>query len=723
MANRFNRSFISPHVRTLRFKLLVFILAVSLLPLVGISFFSYSLVRKTITEDRIKLFLEQLAQDTVDKIDLTLLEKREGVRSMAVSFPTSMIKSAPVRDLERLLNALSHANEVYDLIMVIDAQGIIRATNTLDRYDVDLSQKVHQSLEGHHISEFPSDEKWLQPSFNGGPSQSDWYSSDLTRAIYDYSKLDIAQQYNIGFSEPLVDPETGDLLGVWCNLMNWGYIQEILDNVEKDLRRLEFESGYAFLFKRDADTIIGHKYRKNRIHQKDTASDSAVANNYGTTLLGTHHLSALHEAALRGDRWLTYRYPADVQKISGLARINNQNFGWICGVGINNEDIFEPVQILKYVFILGTLTLAGVVVALTYVVTRGITVPLNRLTTTAQLMSEGHLDQRVRINSSDEVGLLGQAFNEMASSIALRDEKLLELNKNLEQKVKVRTEQLERSNEALQNAYLELQNTQEHLIQSEKMASLGQLVAGIAHEIKNPLNFIYGNTGFLDQYIRSLKRLIKELEGLPSITTSDQRKIEALKQAIGYDFLITDLDTLIENFSEGARRINGIVKDLRTFSRMDTEQFSEVDLHATIDVALNLLSNQYRGRIIVHREYGAIPSIYGYEGKLNQVFMNLVSNAIQAIEKEGDIWITTLAENGNVQIRIKDNGSGISKNHLSKIFEPFFTTKGVGQGTGLGLSISYGIVQQHDGQITAESVPGEGTTFTVVLPAKPSKAS
>lgn len=711
-----------PRFRSLRVKLLVFILAVSLLPLAGISFFAYFRARETITEDRIKLFLEQMAQDTVDKIDLTLLEKQEGVRSMAATLPLHLITQRNPQELERVLNILTQTHEVYDLILVLDIHGNVLAANTLDRFGTDVSEKVRRYVEGHNVSEFPADKRALERSLSGHPSQVDWYSSDLVKAVYDFSKSDIAQQYNIGFSEPLFDRETRNLLGVWYNLMNWGYIQDILDTVEQDLRRLKFESGYAFLFKRDANTIIGHKYRKNRIQPHDP-TEVTLTNNYGTRLVETHGLPNLHEAALRGDRTVSYYYPARVEKISGLARMSNNAFGWICGVGINNQDIFKPVQILKYVFISATLGLAALVVMLTYVVTRGITVPLKRLTTTAQRMSEGQLHHRVLVNSNDEVGLLGQAFNEMATSIAVRDEQLLELNKNLELKVKERTEQLEKSNEALQKAYQDLQGAQQHLIQSEKMASLGQLVAGIAHEIKNPLNFIYGNTGFLSKYVGSLKSLIAALEHLPSIDMADHRKIQTLKGEMDYDFLIQDLDTLVANFAEGAQRINNIVKDLRTFSRMDAEQLSDIDLHASIDVALNLLANQYRGRIQIHREYAHIPHIQGYEGKLNQVFMNLLSNAIQAVEKEGDIWIRTSTGNGQVKIQIQDNGIGIPRNHLHKIFEPFFTTKGVGQGTGLGLSISYGIVQQHEGRIVAESTPGQGSTFTVILPAKPGKGS
>jgi signal transduction histidine kinase len=192
--------------------------------------------------------------------------------------------------------------------------------------------------------------------------------------------------------------------------------------------------------------------------------------------------------------------------------------------------------------------------------------------------------------------------------------------------------------------------------------------------------------------------------------------MERLKDTIHYPFIREDLKTLIDNFTEGARRINTIVSDLRTFSRMDTDTISEIDLHASLEMSLNLLRNQYRNRIEIHREYGDIPRIQGYSGKLSQVFMNLLSNAFHAVKDKGEVWIRTRSSNGTVEVEIEDNGIGIPREYLKRIFEPFFTTKPVGQGTGLGLSISYGIIEQHHGKIHVASIPEKGSTFTVRLP-------
>jgi two-component system, NtrC family, sensor kinase len=216
---------------------------------------------------------------------------------------------------------------------------------------------------------------------------------------------------------------------------------------------------------------------------------------------------------------------------------------------------------------------------------------------------------------------------------------------------------------------------------------------------------------------------VEAFNRLPSISAEDRAEIVRQMESIHYAFIKEDLKTLIDNFADGARRINAIVSDLRTFSRMDADSISEVDLHASLELSLNLLRNQYKNRIEIHKEFRDIPKIQGYSGKLHQVFMNLLSNAFHAVRGNGDVWIRTRSTSGAVEIEIEDNGVGIAKENLKRIFEPFFTTKPIGQGTGLGLSISYGIIEQHEGKISVASVPEKGTTFTVRLPIFQEKAS
>ena len=337
---------------------------------------------------------------------------------------------------------------------------------------------------------------------------------------------------------------------------------------------------------------------------------------------------------------------------------------------VDESDVFRPVKALSYWLIGVTILLAVLVVFFTYVIAGGITVPLKIMTRSASRIAQGNLDERVPIRSSDELGMLAATFNDMAQSLSVREIQLQELNKNLENMVRDRTLELENSHEALKRAYLDLQSDQEQLVQTEKMASLGQLVSGIAHEIKNPLNFIYGNTGFLADYTAKLQQLVESFERLPSISDEDRSQIARMQEEMHYGFIKEDLKILIDNFTEGARRINTIVTDLRTFSRMDTDTITEVDLHAALEMSLNLLRNQYKNRIEIHKEYGEIPKILGYSGKLNQVFMNLLSNAFHAIQGNGDVWIRTRLSDHAVEVEIQDNGAGIPKELLFSTFLP-----------------------------------------------------
>jgi signal transduction histidine kinase len=713
--------------RSLRNKLLVLMIALSLLPLIGISLFSYFVGSKQIEKDRIKLALENKAQDTADKIDLVLRSQKQEVPSMAntVSLLYPSLGEQDRWSLIPLLNNYCVNHEVYyDILAVLDNRGNIVAINTVDHWGAALSTSDCNRVMVGNISDYPEEKELFDRSFRGDSSHHDWYRSRLVQRLYDYRNADISRQYNIAFSEPVRNPKTQEIIGVWISIINWSYIQNILDTVETDLANRNLKSGYAFMYAKDANTIIAHKYRKNRSGIEPLRSYPKNAQDlYDTRIVENHGLKNLHDAILQQARSFAYEFPKGNKKISGIAPIYDTSFGWVVGVGIDETDIFRPIKNMTWWLSGATVLLAALVVIFTFIIAQGITVPLRNLIQTAQTIAQGNLSQRVRIRSSDEVGILGATFNDMARALAAREDQLQELNRNLEDMVRRRTRELESSHEALKKAYLDLQNTQEQLVQTEKMASLGQLVAGIAHEIKNPLNFIYGNTGFLSDYIRRMQILLEAYDRLPSLSEEDRAKIAGMEESLNYEFIRSDLLTLVENFNEGASRINNIVSDLRTFSRMDSDTISEIDVHASIEISLNLLRNQYRERVEIHREYGEIPKIQGYSGKLGQVFMNLLSNAFHAIEGKGDVWIRTRADNSFVQVEVEDNGRGIPRENLKRIFEPFFTTKAVGQGTGLGLSISYGIIEQHHGKIFVANAPSGGAIFTVRLPVHLEKAA
>jgi signal transduction histidine kinase/FtsH-binding integral membrane protein len=277
---------------------------------------------------------------------------------------------------------------------------------------------------------------------------------------------------------------------------------------------------------------------------------------------------------------------------------------------------------------------------------------------------------------------------------------LQELNRGLEEKISARTRELEHSNDALGTAYQRLQAAQAQLIQAEKMASLGELVAGVAHELNNPLTFIVGN----------IAPITEQLEALRTVA---HKHADELMLAI-----CDDMAQILAVIASGAERTATIVKDLRTFSRIEEGVSSLADLRAGLRTTISLLQPRWKDRIAIHAELDDLPLVECDAGHINQVFMNIISNACDAIRGPGNIWIRAQAQDGEIAVAIRDDGVGIAPEHVARIFDPFFTTKDIGTGTGLGLAISHGIVQRHQGRITVTSARGQGSEFVVHLPVR-----
>jgi signal transduction histidine kinase len=275
---------------------------------------------------------------------------------------------------------------------------------------------------------------------------------------------------------------------------------------------------------------------------------------------------------------------------------------------------------------------------------------------------------------------------------------------------------LERRNEELRRSKAELEQLHAQVIQSEKMASLGQLAAGVAHELNNPAGFLYGNMELLAEYARGLERLLDFYDTVP-LNGEEAARARDIKEQIDYEHTLADLRSIIGDCREGAERIRDVVQNLRTFSRLDEAEFKKVDIHEGIDSTMRLLTHFYGdGRIRLVRDYGELPVVDCFAGQLNQVWLNLLVNAAQAVGESGEVRISTRREGEHVVVTVRDTGRGVVPEHLPRIFDPFFTTKPVGEGTGLGLSVTYSIVERHGGEITVESEPERGTTFTVTLP-------
>ncbi|HET8760384.1 MAG TPA: ATP-binding protein, partial [Nitrospiria bacterium] len=295
----------------------------------------------------------------------------------------------------------------------------------------------------------------------------------------------------------------------------------------------------------------------------------------------------------------------------------------------------------------------------------------------------------------------------------------------LEGRVKQRTLEIEDALRERERAHVELTRKDDQLIRQEKMASLGQLAAGVAHEINNPVGFVNSNLQMLQTYLSDITGYVERTSallarlteaGLHDSVVGQIQEIVSWKENTQLAQTIEDARQSVVESVEGLNRVKKIVSALRGFSHADQDKPAWSDLNEGLESTINIVWNELKYKATLHRDYGDLPKVWCYPHQLNQVFMNLLVNAAQAIPERGEIWVKTWADTDTVYVDVRDTGAGIPTEHLSKIFDPFFTTKPVGQGTGLGLSIVYGIVERHGGAVRVESRVGDGTTFHLSFP-------
>jgi two-component system, NtrC family, sensor kinase len=394
---------------------------------------------------------------------------------------------------------------------------------------------------------------------------------------------------------------------------------------------------------------------------------------------------------------------------------------------------FQLWEHLGLLFLLGSSILA----VTGFLIARTITRPLKAVTLIAQRVTqESNFDLQAPVTTEDEVGILAVSFNQLIQQVKRllaeqneANQKLEVYSQTLEEKIEERTQALRQKNVALKHTLQELKLAQSQLIQNEKMYSLGQLVAGIAHEINNPVNFIYGNLKYTDDYTQQLLGLLQLYQ---KHYPHPETEIQNAKKEADIEYLAEDLPKILTSMKVGADRIREIVLSLRIFSRLDEAEFKTAEIHEGVDSTLLILQHRIksqttRPQITVIKEYADIPKIQCFAGQLNQVFMNILANAIDALEEafqnglcpEPRIRISSAQVNENVVVYIADNGTGIPEAIQSRLFDPFFTTKPVGKGTGMGLSISYQIItERHGGSLQCISLPGQGTEFVITIPIR-----
>jgi len=407
---------------------------------------------------------------------------------------------------------------------------------------------------------------------------------------------------------------------------------------------------------------------------------------------------------------------------------DNYGLDWLVVVSVPEKDFMAEINTNTRITIwlcLGALGVASVIGIFT---SRWIVNPILRLNQASKAIALGNLDQDVENSNIKEINILAQSFNQMAIKLGESFTELEKSNDELENRVEERTIELK-------NALTALQRSQSQVIQSEKMSSLGQLVAGIAHEINNPVNFIHGNLIHAVEYIENLLEFVQLCQ---QKYPNPELEIQNLAEDIDLEFLQEDLPKILSSMQVGTGRIREIVLSLRNFSRMDEAEIKPVNIHEGIDSTLMILQHRLKARserpeIKVIKDYGNLPLVECYAGQLNQVFMNIFTNAIEAME-EGNLGKTYqeieahlnqirihtfVIDSQWVQIAIADNGPGMPQHIQEKIFNPFFTTKAVGKGTGMGMSISYQIItEKHGGKLDCFSTPGQGTEFMIKLPLK-----
>lgn len=580
-------------------------------------------------------------------------------------------------------------------------------------------ESTEGSLNYYETNERVQRGKVMASAADYDPRKRDWYKDAIKAREPIWS--DIYQEFTtkelaISAAQPVYD-DNGNLLGVLGSTAIFSSVNEFLSKLKIG------ESGKTFIMERSGKLVASSTSArvfkgKERVHA--AASENELISHTARHLedyfgsLERIRTSQQLDFNVGGARQFIQVAPLELTQETG-----GHGLDFLVVVVIPEADFMGRITANTNMSVIMSLVALVMTVLIGFLTARGIIRPILALNEATKKFAAGHWNQKLPTERSDELGELAKSFNSMGDQVRKSFLALEEANATLEQKVKERTQELSVALE-------ELKASQAQLVQSEKMASLGQMVAGVAHEINTPLGYIKSNIEMTRDLFQETENLVTVYDSLVHLLVSEDVGEEELNSQLAVVAELSSEFRENETFHEtkelfkdiiyGLEQISELVVNLKDFSRLDQARVADVSLNDCLDSVLVIGHNVIGNRIEIEKQYGDVPMVQCSPSHINQVFLNIVTNAAQAMDKAGTLYLRTRADKNNVYVEIQDTGKGIPADVIPKIFDPFFTTKPIGEGTGLGLSICYQIIEQHKGEIKVNSEVGKGTTFTISLP-------